>query len=120
MVPTLETMIEDNGAKFNSGQKQLLCLARAAVTQSKILLLDEATANIDEETAKRLHDVIEDIFYEYTILNISHKLQPLLEYDRVFVIDDGNIVENDNPKNLISNKDSIFHHLYRVENVTKK
>lgn len=109
MVPTLSTMIEDSGAKYSSGQKQLICLARAAISKCKILVLDEATANMDAETDKMLHGVITEIFADCTILSIAHRLHSILNCDKVLVLDNGKIVEFDNPKVLMNQKDSLFH-----------
>lgn len=108
MVPTLDTMIEKSGAHYSSGQKQLVCLARAAIAKCKILVLDEATANMDAETDKMLHDVIEDIFSDCTILMIAHRLHSILRCDQVLVLSNGSIVESDDPKVLMQKKDSLF------------
>lgn len=109
MVPTLDTMIEDSGAKYSSGQKQLVCLARAAISKCKILILDEATANMDADTDKMLHKVIHEIFAEFTILTIAHRLHSILNCDKVIVLDKGNIIEFDDPKVLMTIKSSQFH-----------
>lgn len=108
MVPTLETMIEDSGSHYSSGQKQLICLARAALVKSKILVLDEATANMDTETDEMLHDIIDEIFTDCTILMIAHRLHLILNCDKVLVLDNGNIVEFDHPKNLLNKQDGLF------------
>lgn len=109
MVPTLSTQIEEGGAKYSSGQKQLMCLARAAISKFKILVLDEATANMDAETDKMLHAVIAEIFSDCTILSIAHRLHSILKCDKVLVLDNGKIVEFDNPRVLMNQKDSTFH-----------
>lgn len=109
MVPTLDTMIKDNGAKYSSGQRQLVCLARAAISKCKILVLDEATANMDAETDKMLHNVISDIFFDCTVLTIAHRLHSIMSCDKVLLLDNGNVVEFDDPKILNNKKDSLFH-----------
>lgn len=111
MVPTLEMMIEESGSKYSSGQKQLVCLARAAISKSKILVLDEATANMDPETEKMLESVIDEIFSECTILAIAHRLHSILKCDKVLVLNNGTIVEFDDPKVLLANKSSLFHQM---------
>lgn len=109
MIPTLDTVIEHSGAKYSSGQKQLVCLARAAISKCKILVLDEATANMDTETEKMLHNVINELFSDCTILTIAHRLHSIVTCDKVIVLDNGNIVEFDDPKVLLNNKQSVFH-----------
>lgn len=113
MVPSLETMIENSGQSYSSGQKQLICLARAAMRRSKIIVLDEATANMDAETDKMLHDVIDEIFNDCTILMIAHRLHLIMNCDKVVVLDNGNIVEFDDPKILLSREDTLFSSMCR-------
>lgn len=108
MIQDLSTLIDDSGTTYSSGQKQLICLARAAIARCKLLVLDEATANMDAQTDKMLHGVIAEIFPECTTLSIAHRLHSILNCDRVLVLDNGKIVEFDKPKILISQKDSIF------------
>lgn len=107
-VPTLETFIENSGAKYSSGQKQLVCLARAAIAKCKILVLDEATANMDHETDKLLISVVDDIFADCTVITIAHRLHSILKCDRVIVLDQGNIIEFENPKVLMERKGTLF------------
>lgn len=109
MVPSLETFIENSGANYSSGQKQLVCLARAAIAKCKILVLDEATANMDDETEIMLNKVIEEIFSDCTVLAIAHRLHSLLKSDRILVLDRGNIVEYDQPKVLMERRDGMFY-----------
>lgn len=113
MVPTLETMVEDGGSTYSSGEKQLICLARAAIAKSKILVLDEATANMDAETDKMLHDIVDEIFTDCTILMIAHRLHLILNCDRVLVLDKGVIVEFDEPKKLLCKQDSLFRKMFQ-------
>lgn len=109
MVPSLEKIIEDSGSHYSSGQKQLICLARAAIAKCKIVVLDEATANMDAETDKMLHDIVYDVFSDCTILMIAHRMHLILKCDKVLVLDKGNVVEFDDPKTLLNNSDSLFH-----------
>lgn len=109
----MEHVIEDSGASYSSGQKQLVCLARAAIAKCKILVLDEATANIDVETEKLLHKVIDEIFCECTIIMIAHKLHLVMNCDKILVMDNGNIVEFDDPRNLLNKENSFFHKMCR-------
>lgn len=111
IVPNLEIMVEDSGSSYSSGQKQLICLARAAMGKCKILVLDEATANMDAETDKMLHKVIDEIFLDCTIITIAHRLHLMMNCDKVLVLDNGSLVEFDNPKNLIKQENSLFHQM---------
>lgn len=108
MVTSLEMFIEGGGSEYSSGQKQLVCLTRAAIAKCKILVLDEATANMDPETDKLLNNVIEEIFSNCTILTIAHRLHTILKSDKVLVLDRGNIIEYDNPRVLLNKKEGQF------------
>lgn len=112
MVPSLDTVIENNGAKYSCGQKQLVCLARAAMADCKILVMDEASANMDADTEKILGDIINEIFSECTILMIAHRLNSIVNCDKVLVLDKGQIVEFDSPKLLLNKNDSLFKKMY--------
>ncbi|KAJ8925147.1 hypothetical protein NQ315_001332 [Exocentrus adspersus] len=109
LVPSLDFQIKDKGSGFSSGQRQLLCLARAAIGQFKIVVLDEATANMDPVTDKMLHDVIDEVFSECTILTVAHRLRSILNCDLVMVLDSGSLVEYDDPKKLVEDKTSAFY-----------
>lgn len=108
MVPSLDAIIEDSGSHYSSGQKQLFCLARAAISKSKVLVLDEATANMDAETDKMLHDIIFEVFSDCTVLMIAHRMHLILNCDKVLVLDKGNIVEFDDPHTLVNREGSLF------------
>lgn len=109
MVPTLETYIESGGSKYSSGQKQLVCLARAAISKCKIVVLDEATANMDAETDEMLNQVVDEIFHDCTILTIAHRLHSIMKCDKVLVLDSGNIAEYGSPIILKDKEGGLFH-----------
>jgi ATP-binding cassette, subfamily C (CFTR/MRP), member 4 len=93
---------------FSAGQKQLVCLARALLKKSKILVLDEATANVDFKTDELIQRKIKESFKKSTVFTIAHRLLTIADYDRVFVIDRGLLVEEGAPlKLLIKNPDDI-------------
>ncbi|KAI1287112.1 ATP-binding cassette sub-family C member 3 [Halotydeus destructor] len=105
----LEFEISEGGENLSVGQRQLVCLARALLRKSKILILDEATAAVDLETDDLIQKTIREQFADCTILTIAHRLNTILDYDRVLVMDKGTISEYDTPKILLDNTASIFH-----------
>ncbi|EFE37769.1 ABC bile acid transporter, putative [Trichophyton verrucosum HKI 0517] len=98
--------------KLSHGQRQLFCLARAVVKQGNILIMDEATSSVDAETDKVMEDVIREKFKGMTVIAIAHKLDTVLDYDRVVLLDKGEIIETGNPRELLAIPDSAFHKLY--------
>ncbi|OAD04478.1 hypothetical protein MUCCIDRAFT_140453 [Mucor lusitanicus CBS 277.49] len=109
----LTTTVTEGGKNFSQGQRQLLCLARALLKRSRIVLMDEATASVDFETDRAIQKTIATEFADSTILCIAHRLHTVIEYDRILVLDQGQILEFDSPLALISNLDSFFYKLCR-------
>lgn len=104
----LDTPVTEGGKNFSQGQRQLLCLARALLKRSRIVLMDEATASVDFETDKAIQKTISTEFADCTILCIAHRLHTVIEYDRILVLDQGKILEFDNPLSLLNNTESSF------------
>ncbi|XP_046975730.1 ATP-dependent lipid A-core flippase-like [Vanessa cardui] len=92
----------DGGGALSAGQRQLLCLARALLARRAVLVLDEATANVDTETDKHIQTTIRTKFAQSTVLTIAHRLNTVMDYDRVIVMDKGRIVESGHPFELLT------------------
>lgn len=105
----LEYKIAEGGENLSVGQRQLICLARALLRKTKVLILDEATAAIDIETDELIQKTIRSQFNDCTILTIAHRLNTIMDSDRVIVMDQGKIAEFDSPQNLLADKNSIFY-----------
>ncbi len=96
---------------MSAGQRQLVCLARALLRDTKILILDEATAACDLVTDLLIQSTIKEKFSKCTILTIAHRLQTVLDYNRIIVLENGKIVENGSPQTLLNKSNSIFYSL---------
>ncbi|KAJ5366510.1 hypothetical protein N7541_000451 [Penicillium brevicompactum] len=107
---SLDTDIDE--IHLSHGQKQLFCLARAILRPGNILVLDEATSNIDTKTDEIMQRVIREKFCGHTIISVAHKLDTILDYDRIVVLDAGQIVENGEPWTLLKEPKSHFSKLY--------
>ncbi|CAE6379048.1 unnamed protein product [Rhizoctonia solani] len=105
---SLDSPITAEGGNLSVGQRSLLSLARALVKQSKILVLDEATASVDLETDSKIQMTIKTEFADRTLLCIAHRLRTIINYDRIVVMDQGQTVEVGTPLELFLEKDSIF------------
>lgn len=107
----LDAKVLEGGSNLSSGQKQLLCLARALLKESRVLILDEATAAVDVQTDKIIQETIRTEFQDKTILTIAHRLDTIIDSDRVLVLDRGTIREFDTPAKLLADKSSEFYSL---------
>lgn len=103
--------VSENGSNLSVGERQMICLTRALLKRSKIIVLDEATSAIDHLTDSLIQKTIRNAFSESTIITIAHRINTIIDYDRILVLDKGQLAEFDTPANLFSNKDSIFRSL---------
>ncbi|RDW25607.1 P-loop containing nucleoside triphosphate hydrolase protein [Yarrowia lipolytica] len=104
----LDQKVEADGSNFSLGERQLLTLARALLRNTKILVLDEATSNVDYKTDKLVQETISREFGHCTILCIAHRLRTIAKYDRILVLESGEINQYDTPWNLYNDKEGIF------------
>lgn len=113
LVAGLQHEVTEGGENLSVGQRQLICLARALLRKTKVLILDEATAAIDLETDDLIQNTIRTKFKDCTVLTIAHRLNTIMDSDRIIVLDKGAIAEFDSPDNLLSNPESIFSSMHK-------
>ncbi|XP_042145191.1 ATP-binding cassette sub-family C member 3-like [Ixodes scapularis] len=107
----LDFEVSEGGLNLSVGQRQLVCLARALLRKTKILVLDEATASVDVETDLLVQRTLRDVMSGCTVLTIAHRIHTVLTSDRVVVMDQGRIVEVGSPAELLADTKSSFHAL---------
>ncbi|KAG0268348.1 hypothetical protein DFQ27_006971 [Actinomortierella ambigua] len=107
-IGNLDVEVHENGNNFSQGQRQLISLARALLKQSSILILDEATASVDSSTDARIQATIREEFKNATLLTIAHRLRTICDYDKVLVLDHGQVAQYDTPMNLLRDEGGIF------------
>lgn len=105
----LNSGVEEGGKNLSQGQRQLMCLARSLLRAPKVILLDEATASIDYDSDAKIQQTIRSEFSNSTILTIAHRLRSIIDYDKILVMDAGEVREYADPHTLISDKNSIFY-----------
>ena len=104
----LDFPIAENGSNLSLGEKQIVCLVRAMLKHSKIVVFDEATSAIDTATDRIIQKTLRKICAKSTVLTIAHRINTIIDYDRILVLEKGAVREFDTPKVLFNRKDSIF------------
>lgn len=130
-VQLYDTIISNGGLdadldveSLSHGQRQLFCLGRAMLRKSKIIVLDEATSSVDRKTDELMQQIIREQFKDHTIIAVAHRLETILDFDRIAVLDRGVLKECDAPRNLLAGK-TAFRELYDIyassnENLERK
>ena len=108
----LDQNISENGSNLSIGEKQLICITRAILRKSKIIVLDEATASIDYKTEEIIQKALTEILTTSTMISIAHRIKTVMNADKILVLENGEIIEFDTPKNLLNNKNSYFYDFY--------
>ena len=104
----LEMQIDSDGKNFSLGERQLICFARAILRPTRLVLLDEPTASIDLKTEEVIQSAIERHFKDSTMITVAHRVQTVLECDRIMVLSNGAIIDFDTPEALMKRKDGFF------------
>lgn len=104
----LDSPVIENGENWSVGQRQLVCLGRVILKQSKILVLDEATASVDTATDNLIQKTLRQQFSDATVITIAHRITSVLDSDMVLLLDNGVAVESDTPTKLLGDKSSLF------------
>ncbi|KAH9119554.1 hypothetical protein LEN26_011576 [Aphanomyces euteiches] len=116
-VGSLEFEVSEAGGNLSIGQRLLVCIARALLRKSKVVVLDEATANIDLETDRLIQTMLKESFHGVTRFIIAHRLNTIIDSDRILVLDGGYVKEYDTPATLLENNDGMFAQLVRQAHV---
>ena len=108
----LDQYISENGNNLSIGEKQLICITRAILRKTKIIILDEATASIDYKTEEIIQKALNEIMSDSTMICIAHRIKTVVNADKIIVLENGKIIEFDTPKNLLNDKNSYFYDFY--------
>ncbi|KAG9397715.1 ATP-binding cassette sub- C member 8 [Aphanomyces cochlioides] len=110
-ITSLDAVVEERGLNFSLGERQLVCIARALLKQSKVIVMDEATASIDLNADRLIQATVREVFADCTTITIAHRLDTILDADAVLVMDQGVVAEIGAPAQLLQDSDSLFYQL---------
>eukprot|EP00536_Pseudo-nitzschia_multiseries_P006315 jgi/Psemu1/14958/gm1.14958_g len=118
----LESQISEGGGNLSQGQRQLICLARALIKNSKILVLDEATSSVDAQTDQQVQDTIRKEFVEkgVSVITVAHRLDTVIGYDKIAVLGQGHVLEYGSPSDLLKMKNGEFRSLVDADKANKR
>ena len=104
----LDAKVDEGGQNMSVGQRQMLCIARALLRNAKVLILDEATSNVDNQGDEVIQKTIREEFQHCTVLTIAHRLHTIMDSDRIMVLDQGAVKEIGAPSELLENEAGAF------------
>lgn len=113
----LDGKLDRGGINLSAGQKQLLCLSRALLKNSKVICVDEGTSNLDDDSEFAMHEALRCSFKSSTVIFIAHRLNGLENMDRIVVMDQGEIREQGTPKELALNRNSLFFSMLEAQHI---
>lgn len=116
----LGSSINSGGTNLSVGEKQLICLARAILKKTRILIIDEATANVDYKTDQIIQKTIREQFKECTVLTIAHRLATVVDSDRILCLSEGEVKNFDSPRELLNDTSSILFDLTKKLSANEK
>merc|ERR1712048_742531 len=112
----LDQDVQEGGDNFSVGERQLFCIGRALLRNPRVLFIDEATASVDSDTDAMLQNMIRTLFQEKTVMTIAHRLDTIMDSDRILVLDKGSVEAFDAPLKLLEIEDGIFTGLVNAGN----
>ena len=113
----LRRPVDEGGANFSTGEKQLLCLARALLLQRRIVAIDEGTANVDHATDQHIQTTLTTAFSKATVIVVAHRLRTIIDAANVVVLDQGHVVEAGDPRDLSRKSDGVFKTMLSASNL---
>jgi ATP-binding cassette subfamily C (CFTR/MRP) protein 1 len=113
----LKYKVSEGGLNLSVGERQLICIARAIMRKSKIIIMDEATSSIDYKTESLIQKSLEKSLKDSTVITIAHRIKTIINYDRIIVLQSGELIEQGSPRQLINSKKGTFYELYMQSNL---